>query len=124
MSLVFCDSSALVKLVAEEAESAALREYLADISIRPGVAVSASELTTTELLRAVSRLDQRLISTARKILDGFHLIDLTSDVLLRAGLLTPASLRSLDAIHLASVLPERRGLIAFVTYDQRMAHSA
>ncbi len=49
MAVFYADSSALVKLVREEAESGALRAYLA------GADVVSSELVLTELPRAVHR---------------------------------------------------------------------
>jgi predicted nucleic acid-binding protein len=42
----------------------------------------------------------------------------------QAAALTPASIRSLDAIHLASALELGPELAAFVTYDARLAEAA
>ena len=124
MSLLYCDSSALVKLVREEAESAALRTFINECSQGPGLTIASSALSHTEVLRAVSRSSQASVADAKRMLEGITLIDISPEVLERAGLLTPVALRSLDAIHLASVLPESAGLIAVVTDDPRMSQAA
>ena len=41
-----------------------------------------------------------------------------------ASRLTPAGLRTLDAVHLATALAIRSDLDAFVTYDDRLAEAA
>jgi predicted nucleic acid-binding protein len=124
VSLLYCDSSALVKLVREEAESDALRTFIADCDQGPRLTIASSALSHTEVLRTVSRSSHPLVAEAKTLLAGITLIDITPEVLERAGLLEPAGLRSLDAIHLASVLPESAGLIAVVTYDVRMSQAA
>lgn len=52
------------------------------------------------------------------------LLRVNDRVLDAAGLLEPAELRSLDAIHLASAGQLGSDLQAFVTYDERLAAAA
>lgn len=116
----YLDTSALVKLVVAEAETPALRVWLESNS---PVAVT-SDLTRTELLRAVRRVDPSRSPHARSVLDALIIISLTSHIFDTAGLLDPVVLRSLDAVHLAAALELGDDLDALVTYDDRMAEAA
>ena len=119
---VYLDSSALVKLIQVEAETAALRAFLAD---RRGQARVTSALARVEVVRAVIRADRTATRQARRLLARLHEVALDRPLLDRAGALTIDSpLRSLDAIHLASALTLGSTLDAVVTYDVRMADAA
>ncbi len=83
-----------------------------------------SDLTRTELARAVRRVDTGLSVRAQQVLDAFVLLGVTSAVCDAAGRLEPSTLRSLDAIHLASALQLGDELDALVTYDERLAVAA
>jgi predicted nucleic acid-binding protein len=61
---------------------------------------------------------------ARRHLGAINLIRLDDALLDRAGELDPPSLRSLDAIHLASALALGADLGVVITYDDRMLHGA
>jgi uncharacterized protein len=118
---LYLDSSALVKLVVGEAESSALRTYLAErrSDIRMAVA-----LARTEVVRAVAmHRSIELVETARSIIARLHLVPLNNRLLDAAATMMPPELRSLDAIHLAAArtAPELR---AMVTYDSRLAEAA
>lgn len=113
------DSSALVKLIFDEAESASLGEWLRDRAELPKI---TSELPTIELLRVCTRVDADLSAEARQLIAGIDLIPMTGAMVERAAAVGPA-LHTLDAIHLASAL-EIDGLIAVVTYDARLAAAA
>ena len=52
------------------------------------------------------------------------LLELTDELLTAAGMLEPPTLRTLDAIHLASALRLGAQLDVLITYDQRMASAA
>jgi predicted nucleic acid-binding protein len=117
--LCYLDASALVKLVVEEPESAALRLALDQLPRRV-----TSRLSVVELIRSVRRADRRLEASARRVLTGVDLVAATDRVLLAAALLEPANLRALDAIHVASALRERSALTAFVSYDARQLEAA
>jgi hypothetical protein len=43
---------------------------------------------------------------------------------LQARMVTPATVRSLDVIHLGTALRFRSSLTSFVTYDKRLLHAA
>lgn len=116
----YLDTSALVKLVAVEPETAALRRWLADT---PGDLVS-SDLARTELMRAVRRAAPDLLVRARAVLESIVLTDVTTHVFDGAARLDPTTLRSLDAIHLAAALDLGDDLEAVVTYDDRLAEAA
>lgn len=118
--MIYLESSALVKLIAAEPGSSALRAYLAGQKGRV-----SSQLTRVEVLRAVRRTDRSEL-TLRRAEQALAIIALTpvdEPVLARAASLEPPRLRSLDAIHLATAL-SIDGLDAFVTYDHRLADAA
>jgi uncharacterized protein len=114
----YFDASALVKLVIEEDESQALGAQLSSTS---GI---ASAIVRTELFRAVARRDHGKLADAIDLLARVELITVTSTLLDEAARLGPPTLRSLDAIHLASALAVRDELSAFVSYDARLLEAA
>jgi predicted nucleic acid-binding protein len=116
--IVYADASALAKLAVEEAESAALRRYLAS---RP--TVYTSRLAFVEVVRAARVAGgESGASKARQILDGCELIEVETALLDRAAALADARLRTLDAIHLASAL--RVGPDEVLSYDRRLVEAA
>ncbi|WNV89849.1 type II toxin-antitoxin system VapC family toxin [Umezawaea sp. Da 62-37] len=117
--MIYLDSSALVKLVRKEAESAALGLWLKD-NDHP---VVSSALARTEVVRAVRRDSETLGARAARVLSGVETMPMTYDLLDEAGLL-PGDLRSCDAIHLVSALRLRGDLDAFVAYDKRLMTAA
>ena len=116
--VIYADSSALVKLVVREAESAALRRYLRRRT------VLSSALARTEVTRAVLDLGDTAVAAARGLLGAVELVRVTDEVLDGAGVLRPAGVRSLDAIHLATAKLLQGDLGEVVTYDTRMADAA
>jgi predicted nucleic acid-binding protein len=119
--VIYLDSSALLKLLYEEHESAALDEWL---SARSGIPVVSSELAKVEVVRACRRVNADALPEVRALFAALDLIPLTSDVLAEAADVGEPLLRSLDAIHLASALSIRADLSAFVAYDQRLGDAA
>ena len=115
----YVDSSALVKLAVQEAESAALRRFLG--RHRPLV---SSALARTELTRALLPLGPEAVRRGRGVLARVDLLRINDRVLDAAGSLEPPELRSLDAIHLASAELLGSDLRSFVTYDERLAAAA
>jgi hypothetical protein len=118
---LYLDSSALVKLVVSEAESGALRSYLAE---RRSDVRMAAALVRTEVVRAVAmHRSIELVETARSIIARLHLVTLNNRLLDTAAATSPPELRTLDAIHLAAAMtaPDLR---AIVTYDRRMTDTA
>lgn len=119
--MIYADSSALLKLVFDEQESAALEAWLTKHATGPLI---SSELARIEVVRASRRLDPAAVADARALLAQVDLVPLTRDVLDRAADVGDASLRSLDALHLASALSVQRHLTALVAYDERLASAA
>lgn len=116
--LLYVDASAFVKLVLAEPETPALVAALAGA----GRLVS-SEIFEVEVLRATRRGGGD-VNVARAQLEAVRLLPLDDSIRLRAGELTPATVRSLDAIHVASALSLGERLDGLYTYDERMAAAA
>jgi predicted nucleic acid-binding protein len=117
---VYLDASALVKLVLPEAETAALRAFLAEKPRR-----LSSRIAEVEVARAVGRIaEPGDEAQVRLVLSGLQLIELDPACADLAGSVAPTGLRSLDAIHLASALAVGSELDGFVTYDARLADAA
>lgn len=114
----YLDTSALAKLVSREPETDPLRRYLKDST------VVSSVIVRTELLRVGLRLGASHLAVAERVLTGVSTVAVTRERLDRAGRLTPATLRSLDALHLATALEVREDIDALVAYDQRMLDAA
>jgi hypothetical protein len=119
VSVVYLDSSALVKLVVQECESDALRQYLAAAG-----SLTSSILATVEVARAVSRVAPGASPAVAAIFESIAVIGLDARIAARAGSLGPAGLRTLDAIHLATALELGTELAAFVSYDERLSAAA
>lgn len=115
----FIDTSALVKLVIEEEETQALREWID--TLRPRLI--SSDLVRTELGRAVRRQTVPQVFKARQVLETLAMFPLTAELCDAAARLEPSQLRSLDALHVASALSLGDLLDAVVTYDERMAEA-
>jgi len=64
------------------------------------------------------------VERAREVLSGLVRLPLTDEILQTAGMLRPAGLRSLDAIHLASALTLGEELDGMVVYDRTLAEAA
>ncbi|HME01434.1 MAG TPA: type II toxin-antitoxin system VapC family toxin [Solirubrobacteraceae bacterium] len=125
MSLYYVDSSALVKLVSDEPESAALRSFLSADDL------VSSELVLTEVPRAIRRAVakepklpmDRLVARAEELLEAVALLPLDRALLAAAGALTEPALRALDAIHLATAI-DVAPIDRFVSYDGRQSAAA
>ena len=119
--MIYLDSSALLKLLLQEQETEALRSWL---STREHLIAVSSELAWVEVVRAMRRADPARVPTARALLSGLDLVPLTTSVIEQAAEVGAVTLRSLDAIHLASALTLRPDLTAFVAYDYRLTAAA
>ena len=121
MSLVYLDSSALVKLVVAEPESSVLADFLRGWSERVSSAVALTEVPRA-LRRAGFGASERRRS--REVMARIALVDVDRRILVAAAALDPPALRTLDAIHLATALAVREDLETIVTYDRRLAAAA
>jgi predicted nucleic acid-binding protein len=119
--LAYLDTSAFVKLVIPEPETTALVTALA-----PNTLLVASEILEVEALRATRRAtgDDGASAAARTQLAGVRLLPLTDQIRRRACELAPPTLRSLDAIHIATALDLGERLTCMYAYDVRMATAA
>jgi predicted nucleic acid-binding protein len=115
--VIYLDSSALMKLVREEAETAALSAWL---STQPEMPVVTSELGRIEVLRAARRAGGAALTEARAVIGDIDLVPLDRGVQDLACDIGEAPLRTLDALHLASAVLVRNDLAAFVAYDHRL----
>jgi len=121
----YFDASSVVKLVLKEDESDALRSFAA-----PNESWVSSEIVVAESARAVRRNaavrpddEEALLARLRDVVRGLTLIALDRPLLDRAGRVEPRSLRTIDAIHVATALalPAR---VSFVSYDKRRLEAA
>jgi uncharacterized protein len=117
--IAYVDASAGVKLFLDERESSALTQHLDELG-EHDLVVSAT-LLETELRRAAQRedVDQSVVSRA---LEAFELITMPRGLFTTAGLLPWPTLRSLDALHLATAV--RADCDVVLTYDHRMQVAA
>lgn len=116
----YLDTSAMVRLVVAEPESAALGRWLRSAD---GPFVT-SDLTRTELVRAVRRHRGDHRAAARTVLASFVTVSLPASLFDSAGDLGPDRLRGLDAVHLAAALRLGDQLRGMVCYDLRLVEAA
>ncbi len=106
-----------MKLVVEEPESDAL---LAAIDGRgPYITSVVGEIETVRVCRR-ARLPDDHVEELRR---GLVLVALDEEIRTLATVVRPPTLRTLDAIHLATALTVRQDLLAVVTYDVRLAEA-
>ena len=114
----YADSSALLKLLIIENESVALTDFI-DFTIKSSV------LTRVEVIRTLHRIAPEKITEAQKILDGIDLTPVNPTILSMAENFTPSiSLKSLNAIHVASVLFLGTTVEGLISYDKQMIKNA
>lgn len=118
--MIYLDSSALMKLVRVEAETAALLDWL---STRQEPVIS-SELGRVEVLRAARRVGDAALAQAHAVIGDVDLVPLDRSVQDLASDIGEPLLRTLDALHLASAVLLGNDLIAFVAYDERLLDAA
>lgn len=119
--MIYLDSAAIVKLVHAEAESAALRAWLGE---RADTGWISSVLAEIESFRALARYAPGAAARLPAVLDQIDLIGLDPPVRILARTVRPATVRSLDAIHLGTALHTRPALTSFITYDKRLLDAA
>jgi predicted nucleic acid-binding protein len=115
----YLDSSALVKLVVAEPESAPLAKHL---RARPQRVTCA--LARVEVVRAVRGHGAAATGRARRLLERLVLVRIDDALLDAAAELRGPPLRSLDALHIAAAQELGDELGELVTYDRRMAEAA
>ena len=123
MTSCYLDASAIVKLTTLEAETEPLRAHLAQHQ-----RMITSRLATVEVARALLRRGPASVDAGaagiQAAFDYLQLVELDEPIARMAADLAPETLRSLDAIHLASALAIGDELAEFITYDARLATAA
>jgi uncharacterized protein len=84
----------------------------------------ASAIVEVEVVRAVRRGIPELSERADRVVAQIAVIDPSESIRARAAVLEPVTLRSLDALHLATALEIADELDGLVTYDRRMSDAA
>lgn len=118
MTLAYVDASALAKLILDERDAGALRRWYVESD-----EIASSIVGLIETRRAVARKIDASEHVDR-IFQSVITVQVDEAVTRVAASLAPATLRTLDAIHLASALGLLGQLDAFVTYDDRLAEAA
>lgn len=119
--MIYLDSSALMKLVRQEDETPALREWL---DLHPENPVVTSELGRIEVLRAARKVGGQALAEARAVVGDLDLVPLDRAAQDGACDIEDPHLGTLDALHLASALLIGQDLTAFVAYDYRLIAAA
>lgn len=119
--MIYLDAAAVVKLVHAETETTALRAWLDE---RGDIGWMSSVLVEIESFRAVARYAPSAVSRLPVVLDQIELIGLTARIRALAETVEPATVRSLDAVHLATALHRYSALTSLVTYDKRLLDAA
>ena len=119
--MIYLDTSATVKLVTAEEESAALINWL---NVHPDEHLVTSVIGHIELIRAATRAGAAATAAARKVASTIDTLVLTDTIAAIAATIPPAELRTLDAIHLATAHAHRQSITAFCVYDRRLLEAA
>lgn len=120
--MLYLDTSALVKLIRREPESDALADWLDAHGSTPWV---SSTLVEVELPRALRRVDPTRLTDVPALVARVARYEVDDVVRAAAAAFPDPTVRSLDAIHLATahaVFGSR--LTAFVGYDRRLLDAA
>jgi predicted nucleic acid-binding protein len=118
MRTLYLDSSAVLKFIFAEAESAAARKEIRGV-------LYSSELVRVEVIRAVLRIEPELLERALTVLSKIRVIKMKSGIMVKAERLpNHVNVRGMDAIHLASAETLGRLGHTIVTYDKNMARAA
>ncbi|HUY43740.1 MAG TPA: type II toxin-antitoxin system VapC family toxin [Acidimicrobiales bacterium] len=114
----YLDTSAFLKLITMEDESPAMRRWFSSHE-----SVWSSQLLHIEALRVGARLgiDVGVIEDA---LETISLVLPSVATFFVAGQLSPPSLRSLDALHLATAMEIGDDLEGIVAYEGRLSDAA
>ena len=121
--MLYLDTSALVKLIRRERESAALADWL---DVRFEIPWITSTLTEVELPRAIRAVAPEGLPAVPSVLARLDRFDIDPVIRSTAATYAAATLRTPDAIHLATAQTAAAvaSLTAFVTYDSRLAEAA
>jgi uncharacterized protein len=123
--VIYLDSSAVVKLVRNEAGTAQLVTWLRRRRTNPLV---SSALVEVEVPRALRRYAPSALVDVPAVLARLYRVEIDATIRATAAAYQDDSLRSLDAIHLATaqllMSESSEKLDAFVAYDRRLLSAA
>jgi predicted nucleic acid-binding protein len=127
---VYVDTSVIVRIVTGEAHPLTgldgFEKHIASVIIEVEMPRAIDALRRNRRLTGAAAA--RALANGRRLLQGFHLVEIDALVRQRAGGPLGASVRSLDAIHLASALQwrEQRSAeeLTLATHDERLAQAA
>ena len=119
--MIYLDTSAMVKLVAAERESAELIDWL---NGRAEEALATCAIGHIELVRAARRIGNPTVLAAQRLADAIDTLLLTDSIAAMARTIGPPELRTLDALHLATAAAYRGRISAFCAYDGRLLGAA
>lgn len=115
MDRLYIDTSPLGRVLLGERDAAAIRSALEGSESRV-----ASRLTPLELRRVAFR--EGVTHRIDALLEGIAFVPLDEHVIVIAETIEPATVATLDAIHLATAVRVRAD--AMMTYDRRLAAAA
>jgi len=114
----YADSSAILKLLILEKESADLTDFI-DFTIKSSV------LTRVEVIRVLYKIAPEKIDRAQIILARIDLTPLNPAILSMAENFAPAiTLKSLDALHVATAIFLDKSVEGVITYDKAIIKNA
>ena len=120
---LYLDASASVKLFLEEPESGAVKARLREAASQGGK-IFVSSLTILETKRALLR-NQVAVDDAVRFFRSTDMVAMTPQILEQTGTVPPTTLKTLDAIHLASALVLREVVdLEFVAFDRQLLSAA
>ncbi|MSY36258.1 MAG: PIN domain-containing protein [Actinobacteria bacterium] len=114
----YIDSSAILKLLISENESIALAQFL-------DAPTKTSAISRVEVIRSLNRIAPEKIIEGQALLSKFEMTPASAPILILAeNFPTAITLKSLDAIHVATVVFLNKTVEGLVTYDKQMIENA
>jgi hypothetical protein len=111
------DSSAIIKLIKLEKESAALIRKLPPSLI-------TSRISRVEVARTIAKHEPDLLDAAYDILADIQMIPVEDSIITIAeNLPQHIDLRSLESLHIASAMAIRNALKGIISYDKEMVRA-
>lgn len=124
--VVYVDSSTLLKRVLDEEGAEAVRHWMREAVTEGSQLLVTSSIAWIEVARALRRASalgaEVPVEAVELALSGVHERPITADVVSLARRIGPPTLRSLDALHLATAVVVDAA--ALVTHDERLSQSA
>jgi uncharacterized protein len=119
--VIYLDSAALVKLVRLDQ---ATEELVAWLNARPGVPLVCSVLAEVEVPRAIRRVAPTALPAVPATIARLYRLEVDASIRASAAALADPTLRTLDAIHIATAAGLGSDLQSLVSYDQRLLRMA